>query len=156
LRSNSKRRVQRGRRALQDDTDFAAANRAQLVLRHLQQVFALEHHFALNLGALKMQQTQNRQYQTALSGSTISDQADDFASVNVQRKIPQDRGVIPIGDGQPERQEWVRQSHFLTSISIGGPSRRVSAFQNPCGLSTTGAEPTTEDDTATSTSLLIR
>src|SRR5215813_12117883 len=103
-----------------------------------------------------MRQTQNRQYQAALSGPTLADQADDFASVNMQGKVLQDRGVVPIGDGQPERQEWVGQSHFLTSISIGGPSRRVSTFQNPCGFSTTGAEPTTEDDTATSTSLLIR
>src|SRR5260370_40369897 len=105
-----------------------------------------------------MKKAKNRERQRALSGTALSDEAEDFAGLYFERDVAQNSGLVAIIHREPEREKWRSLVHFCAPKAGSGPRprRRTSAFQKAWGSRTEGAEPTTAGEMEEMESLLAR
>ena len=156
LRADAQSWIEGGQWALEDDADFAAAEGAHLGFGFCGEVFALEKESAAGGAALQVKEAENGERDGALAGAALTDEAEDFAGVNVERDVAEDSGIVAIVDGETERQEWWSFGHFCAPRDGSGPRRRTSAFQKAWGSRTEGADPMTAGEMADMASRLMR
>src|SRR6266849_5524292 len=156
LRADAKSGIERGQRALENDADFAAAEGAHLRFGFRGEVFPFEKEIAARCSAFQVKQAKNGERESALAGAALSDEAEDFDGLDLERDVAEDSGLVAVINGQAEGEEWRGLGHFCAPRAGSGPRRRTSAFQKACGSRTEGAEPRTTGEMADMASLLTR
>src|SRR5699024_2807621 len=80
--------VQRGHRVLEDHRDLVAANLADLLVTHLEDVFAFEHHLSIDdLAWRARDQPHNGHRGNALTASTLAHYPECFARGDAKRDV---------------------------------------------------------------------
>jgi len=103
-----------------------------------------------------MKQAKDGEGESALAGAALTDEAEDFAGLDVERDVAEDSEIVAIVDREAEREKGRSLSHFCAPKAGLGPRRRTSAFQKAWGSRTEGAEPMTAEEMADMASRLTR
>src|SRR6266478_6673107 len=100
LRADAKSGIERGQRALENDADFAAAEGAHLRFGFRGEVFPFEKEIAARCSAFQVKQAMNGERESALAGAALSDEAEDFAGLDLERDVAEDSGLVAVTNGQ--------------------------------------------------------
>ena len=89
---------------MEDNADFATAEGTHLRFGFCAEVFPLEKESAAGGAAFQVKEAENSQRDSALAGTALADEAENFARLDRERDVAQDSGIIAIVDGEVERE----------------------------------------------------
>ena len=150
LIADTKHRVERGHRFLEDQGDLRAADLAHRRLAELEQVAALEQDPAAGDAAGRLHQPHDRQSGHRLAAPRFADQPERLAGVDLEADLVDGRDrdggrFPPAGSGRIEHRCQAFNSkqrfHQTVAVSAYSPntSRRVSAISPTVALASTAA-----------------
>ena len=125
LVGDGQHRVQRRHRVLEHHRHFAAAQLAQLAVRHGQHVFAAVANGALQAAGAWLVQAQHRQRGHALAAARFTDQADAFARPHLQRHVLDGgRPAFVTAELHRELVDLQQRLHHVSTFSRGSSTSR--------------------------------
>ena len=102
LSANTKSRVERGHWALKHEGDFPAPQRTHLPLVEAHQIAPIKQNGALSRCMFQVKQLQDRERQSALPATALSDKTDDLSAMQIERNVSKDALLPGVADRNPD------------------------------------------------------
>jgi hypothetical protein len=97
--------IERGQRALEDETEGTSAEPTQIALAQGEKIGALKNDFAFDAGVLAAEQAEDGKRQRAFAGAALADQAENLAALDFESKATEDWRFAGIAHGDIGREE---------------------------------------------------